>query len=204
MIDYFALLDQPRRPWLDAEQLKEAFHAKALHAHPDAQVQHGEIRSADALFSQLNEAHQVLQDPKQRIHHLLTLTGNPPDRAAGTTPPNIEELFPLVAAATQHGSAVVQKSVGATSALSRSLLKAELQRVTQQVNAVYDRVSELQHRALSELQELDRGWNAADTAQIAQLSALHLQFSYLNRWISELQAKRIELSLVKSTANVFI
>jgi curved DNA-binding protein CbpA len=194
MTDYFALLDQPRRPWLDTEELKQAFHAKALHAHPDARAQHGNAGSSNEVFAQLNEAHQVLQDPKRRIHHLLSLIGHPPDRAAGTTPPTIEELFPLVAAATQQASVVVQKSAVATNALSRSLLKAELQKATQQVNVVYDRVLELQERAIGELQQLDGVWNGGDRAHIAQLSALHLQFSYVNRWLSELEAKCLDLS----------
>ena len=30
MIDYFALLDQPRTPWLDLDKLKDTFHRKSL------------------------------------------------------------------------------------------------------------------------------------------------------------------------------
>ncbi|MFN2475867.1 MAG: J domain-containing protein [Chthoniobacterales bacterium] len=195
MTDYFALLDQPRRPWLQPERLKQAFHAKALHAHPDAHAQHGDAESSDGLFAQLNEAHRVLQDPKLRLHHLLTLTGHPPDRAASAAPSNIDELFPLVAAATHQASAVVQKSAVATNALSRSLLKAELQKATQQVNGAHDRVSELQERALSELQQLDRVWSDADEGQVAQLSQLHLQLSYLTRWVAELHEKRVQLAI---------
>ena len=38
MIDYFALLDQPRVPWLDLNELKNAYYQKTLQAHPDAQM----------------------------------------------------------------------------------------------------------------------------------------------------------------------
>lgn len=196
MTDYFALLNQPRRPWLDPEQLKQAFHAKARHVHPDAHAQHGDVASSDAVFAQLNEAHQVLQDPKRRIHHLLTLTGNPPDRAAGTTPPNIEELFPLVAAATQEASAVVQKSAAATNALSRSLLKAELQQATKTVNAVYERVSGVYEDAIADLQALDRTWSGGHDAQFAQLMQLQSQLSYLTRWLGELRGQQTQLATI--------
>jgi len=36
MTDYFALLEQPRAPWLDPAELKEVFHRKTLEQHPDA------------------------------------------------------------------------------------------------------------------------------------------------------------------------
>ena len=77
MIDYFALLDQPRAPWLDLDELKEHYHQKTLLLHPDAQSNQpsGE---ANVMFANLNEAYQVLQDPKRRLLHLLTLAGAAP------------------------------------------------------------------------------------------------------------------------------
>ncbi|MEY2546130.1 MAG: DnaJ domain [Verrucomicrobiota bacterium] len=56
MIDYFALLDQPRKPWLDLDALKEKYHALARQNQPD---------------EKLNEAYRVLSDPKLRLEHLL-------------------------------------------------------------------------------------------------------------------------------------
>ena len=35
MTDYFALLEQPRAPWLDPRGLKEAYHRQTLQTHPD-------------------------------------------------------------------------------------------------------------------------------------------------------------------------
>ena len=54
--DYFALLDQPRKPWLDVDLLKEKYHARAREAQPD---------------ENLNEAFRVLTDPKSRLDDLL-------------------------------------------------------------------------------------------------------------------------------------
>ena len=88
MTDYFALLDQPRRPWLDPEELKQVFHQKTLEAHPDAQTP----SDRDETFTRLNEAYQVLREPKRRLHHLLTLEGGPANDIS--TPEDIERLFP--------------------------------------------------------------------------------------------------------------
>jgi hypothetical protein len=35
MIDHFAALSEPRRPWLDLEKLKNRFHILAAARHPD-------------------------------------------------------------------------------------------------------------------------------------------------------------------------
>jgi hypothetical protein len=35
MTDYFALLQTPRRPWVDAEKLKENFQLLSARVHPD-------------------------------------------------------------------------------------------------------------------------------------------------------------------------
>ena len=59
MVDHFARLNFPRRPWLDAEQLQRRFHDLSADAHPD------QSHNADAAikvekqddFTEINEAY---------------------------------------------------------------------------------------------------------------------------------------------------
>jgi curved DNA-binding protein CbpA len=67
MIDYFALLDEPRAPWLEADKLKETYHRKTLQTHPDVHARSPGAASADTTFASLNEAYQILQDPRRRL-----------------------------------------------------------------------------------------------------------------------------------------
>lgn len=83
MTDYFALLNEPRSAWLDADALKEKFHARARSAHPDA---------GGTTFQELNVAYRVLADPKSRLAHLLELNGAKP-AAITQPPPDLVELF---------------------------------------------------------------------------------------------------------------
>ncbi len=108
MTDYFALLDQPRRPWLDPEELKQVFHArKRWQTHPDAQTEPG----GNETFTQLNEAYQVLRDPKRRLHHLLSLEGSvPPTKNVSSASRTSKQLFPVVAALMQEIDGLVQKA----------------------------------------------------------------------------------------------
>ncbi len=78
MIDSFALLDEPRKPWLDVDLLKEKYHALARQNQPD---------------EQLNEAYRVLRDPKSRLEHLL----GPNERASDNVPDDLVDLFMAIA-----------------------------------------------------------------------------------------------------------
>ena len=77
MTDYFALLGEARRAWLDPEKLKEKYFA---------------LNRATAADAELNEAFRVLSDPKLRLHHLLTLDGAELT-ASRQVPPSVAELF---------------------------------------------------------------------------------------------------------------
>jgi len=194
MTDYFALLNQPRRPWINPEEVKQAFHARALQVHPVAQPNQHTEPSSDALFAQLNQAYQVLQDPKRRLQHLLTLEGHPPERSPGTIPTEIEELFPIVATATHRSEAIVKNSAAATNALSRSLLKSELQHATNELRLVREQVRDLHGAAIARLQQLDRSWSGEMGDQLEQLRVVYVELSYITRWLSELDEKKLQLS----------
>ncbi len=188
MTDYFALLDQPRRPWLDLDELKQAFHAKSLALHPDTQ----HVAAADAAFAEVNEAYQLLQDPKRRIQHLLTLEGRPPSRES-TVPDDLAALFPVVAAVTQQIDALAQKAETATTPLTRSLLKPQMLAAQNSVTETLDRLRQLHADATARAQQLSAPV-ALREDDWAELQRLYLRFAYLGRWIAELQEKQMRLA----------
>lgn len=173
MTDYFALLDQPQQAWLDPAQLQEVYYAKARAATPDAE---------------LNEAYQVLSDPKGRLRHLLTLRGEIPARENASVPGEIEDLFSSVAGLTREADLFINKLSQATNALSRSLLKNELTAIETKITETLASVSELKNAALVRLQSVEEN-------DSKQLHALYLQFSYLNRWIEQLEERQVQLCL---------
>ncbi|HVF72199.1 MAG TPA: J domain-containing protein [Chthoniobacterales bacterium] len=186
MTDYFAVLGQPRTPWLDPEELREAFHRKTLKAHPDVATA-GEPHD----FTALNEAYQVLQDPKRRLQHLLELEGTTP--AAGQPiPPDLEELFLRIGETTQHANTVVQKMRDTANALSRSLLKPEVMRAEGEVERLREKVETLLDNARLQSRELTR--EAAWRSDVARLSELYLRLSYLGRWKAQLDELQFQLS----------
>src|SRR5215213_7996593 len=84
--DQFALLGQPRRPWLAGDELKETFHRAAARSHPD--------KAGDSeVASELNAAFATLRDPAARLRHLLELEH--PEALARKTdiPPALANTF---------------------------------------------------------------------------------------------------------------
>ena len=73
MTDAFALLDEPRQPWLEVEALKTKFLSRSAATHPDKFQDPTEKAAAQTRFADLNSAHETLRDPKRRLQHLLTL-----------------------------------------------------------------------------------------------------------------------------------
>jgi curved DNA-binding protein CbpA len=181
MTDHFALLDQPRRPWLDPAALKEVFHRKTLEQHPDLK------EDAEGDFAKLNEAYQILQDPKRRLHHLLSLENRAP--SPNQPPPReLEELFLEIGLLNQTTTQLLGKMRGASNPLSKSLLKADVVTAQQDVARLRDKVRKLHDAAEERSRQID-------PKQIDEIVLLYLRFAYLGRWSAQLDELAFQVSL---------
>src|ERR1051325_10772034 len=95
MIDYFALLHEPRRPWIDADVLKTRFLELSAEAHPDRVHGAAEAikKEAQEQFLELNAAYNCLREPKSRVQHLLELELGAKPREVQEIDPNKMKLF---------------------------------------------------------------------------------------------------------------
>jgi curved DNA-binding protein CbpA len=189
MTDYFALLEQPRAPWLDPAALKDAYHRKTLQTHPDTAAP-----DRQSNFTQLNEAYQVLQDPKRRLHHLLSLENCAPS-ANEAIPQELQELFLLIGELNQRATALLEKIRTTSNSLSRSLLKPQMVEMQREVSDLREKVRNLFEAASEELREINSGWQNDRTPQLAALSNLYFKFAYLGRWSGQLDELAFQLSL---------
>ena len=195
MIDHFALLDQPHLPWLDPDELKNTYHQKTLQAHPDAQASRSDMDATDATFARLNEAYQVLQDPKRRLHHLLSLEGSTPSSTDQTVPKQLHDLFPRIGALTQRANSLLETVRATSNALSRSLLKPQILDVQQETKEVREQIQNLSGESLDQLRQINAAWAKNPAEQIEDLSNLYFAFAYLTRWSAQLDEMKFQLSL---------
>jgi len=185
MTDYFALLDQPRRPWLDDATLRDAYHRRAAALHPDAPTGDG------PAFAVLNTAFATLRDPVPRLRHLLAL--EEPEALTRPTPipADLGELFPVVGAARQMMVGFTARRAAASSAVARALLAGEEATVRSTAAAARSALDASRARALGELRALDAHWPALEAR--AALAALHGRFSFLEKWDAQLREAGVGL-----------
>ncbi len=195
MIDYFALLDQPRAPWLDPDQLKETYHQRTLRVHPDVHPRSSGSAAADQTFANLNEAYQVLQDPKRRLHHLLSLEGAAPSSAGQAVPAPLQDLFPKISELTQRASLLLEKIRLSSNALSRSLLQPQILEVQKETRNLRKKIQDLTDASLEQLHQINVAWARNPADQIAPVSDLYFAFAYLTRWATQLDELTFQLSL---------
>src|SRR3954470_3279450 len=100
--DHFATLGQRRRPWLDPEELKQAFHRLTAEQHPDK-------AGEGSAFADVNAAYTVLRDPVLRLRHLLELDCADAPSDSGAIPEKLADTFMRVATLRRAIDSFVQQ-----------------------------------------------------------------------------------------------
>jgi curved DNA-binding protein CbpA len=190
MTDFFALLGEPRQPWLDLEALKQKYHQLTRTAHPD--LWPGE---PNAEFERINQAYRVLLDPKQRIHHLLALEASTAPAADHIVPVDLEELFLKTGKLAQDSKRVLEQLGSATGALSKSLLQGELLDLRSRTQEISNQLSRSYENCLAELRQLNALWKENRARAVTRLQLLYDQIAYLTRWITQVEEIQFQLSL---------
>ena len=190
MTDFFALLEQPRQPWLDPDALKETFHQLARATHPD--IRPGELSIA---FERINEAYRVLLDPKLRIQHLLALENIAPLTTDLAPPEDLQGLFLRIGTLSQKSQRVLAQFGSASDALSGSLVLRDLLLLRSETTALLQELSHSCENCLGELQQSNELWQKNRPEAVTHLQALSDRIAYLSRWLAQIQEIEFQLSL---------
>ena len=201
--DYFALLQEPRRPWLDPEKLKEKFLALSAEAHPDRT--HGspdsEKQATQDHFTELNAACACLSEPKSRLAHLLELELGSRATPVQSVPPNLMDLFMEISAILRGADALQAEKNSVSSPLLRAQIFGRSQPVLEQLTAMETRINDWREKLLAELKGLDTEWVSSvkkpeeRTEVLQRLEAIRHVFSYLARWGSQMRERNFQLTL---------
>jgi DnaJ-domain-containing protein 1 len=180
MTDFFALLEEPRRPWLDAEALKEKYHGITARQHPD-------VGGGSEEFAEINRAYQTLSDPVARLRHLLEL--EVPDLAtrAQPVPGEVAEYFEPVGKARQAAEGFLKKRAAAASPLAKALLSTEQFEVQEGLENVIGGLQEKQEELLSKVREADAVWENDRASVVQNLPVLWQSLGYVSKWLATLR-----------------
>ena len=198
MTDYFALLQQPRRPWLDPELLKQKYHELARTGQYDRKaLAVGPSDSGDETapaLATLNEAYNVLSNPRLRLRHLLELEGDAASSETNELTSSLADLFLEVAALIRDIDVVLAQRKRSTTALTRSFGQSETATVNNRANRLLETLNQLYETATQDLRRADKLWVLDRTKASLELRGLIQRYSYLDRWLDQLREKQFQLS----------
>lgn len=201
MSDYFALLNEPRRPWLDAELLKQNFLALSAQAHPDKihSANETDKTAAAKKFAEFNAAYNCLAEPKSRLLHLLELELGTKPKDIQQIPAALADLFAEVAMTCRSADGFLAEKARATSPLLQVRLFERGQEWMETLNGLHKKLNALREKLTGELKSLDAQWISANKNSrseiLPKLEELYRLFGYFNRWNSQIQERTVQLSL---------
>jgi len=199
-MDYFALLSEPRRPWLDADALKQKFLTLSAAAHPDKihSASDAEKSAAAKTFAELNAAYTCLAEPKSRLLHLLELELGAKPKDIQQIPAGLADLFAEVANSCRSADTFLAEKSRTTSPLLQVQLFERGQEWVEKLNALQQKLNALREQLLTSLQALDAQWLQADVASrrnsLSKIEDHYRLFGYLNRWNNQIQERVVQLS----------
>ena len=200
MTDNFALLNEPRRPWLEVDLLKQKFLAQSANLHPDKihSASDFEKNVAAKKFAELNAAYNCLAEPKSRLLHLLELELGAKPKDIQQIPAALADLFAEVATVCKSADQFLAEKNKVTSPLLQVQLFERGQDWVEKLNELQRKLNELREQVLSQLKLLDVKWISTEEnfrrKFLPNLEELYRLFSYFNRWNNQIQERIVQLS----------
>jgi DnaJ-domain-containing protein 1 len=205
MLDNFALLNEARRPWLEAEPLKQKFLALSSEFHPDRAHAAGEAQreAATRRFAGLNAAWQCLREPKERIGHLLELESGARPADTPDVPAAAMDLFFETGRICREADAFLAAKGKTSSPVVKAQMFGRGMELAGRLNELQQVIARRQEELLAELRELNAAWEAAPAAGSAERTAalplealerIYRMLSYIARWTGQIQERRAQLS----------
>jgi curved DNA-binding protein CbpA len=195
-VDFFALLHEPRRPWLDVDALKTRFLSLSAEVHPDRVHESAEAvkLAATSRYTALNAAHNCLREPRDRIRHLLELElGHKPSDLTNV-PNDLMDLFFEIGKGFREVDAFLAEKARATSPLLQVRLFERGQVKSDELGELRARILPRRDALLDELKSVDAEWDSALPKPLERLLVIWRLLSFYERWLAQIQERTVQLT----------
>lgn len=191
MTDYFALLDEPRRPWLAAEPLKEKFHALSAEVHPDRvhQASEPDKLAANRRYAELNAAYHCLREPRERVRHLLELELGRKPSDLTNVPDDLMDLFFQVGKLLRDVEAFLGEKSKAASPLLQVQLFERGQEWIEKLGELRKAIAARREPLADELKTLNATWESSAAKPLERLLEIWRLLSFYERWLAQIQER---------------
>lgn len=206
MTDAFALLSEPRRPWLDAEALKARFLPLSAAVHPDRvhSASEADKAAANTRYAELNAAYNTLREPRDRLLHLLELEAGGKPKDVQRIPPGTMDLFVEVGQTCRDTDEFLKQKSTSDSPMVKLRLMQEGLDWLDRLQALQGRVNAKRDELTAELRQMNGVWEAApaigipdrvNALPLERLEQVYRAMSYVARWTEQIQERVVQLAL---------
>jgi len=203
--DAFALLDEPQRPWLDPEALKQKFLPLSSAVHPDRfhSASETERRQATTRYGELNAAYNILREPKERLLHLLELEAGAKPKDVQRIPPGTMDLFVEVGQLCRDADIFIAERSKVTSPLLKVQMFERGMEWTDKLQDLQQRINTKRDEIAAELEQMNAVWDSAPAygsphraaaLPLERLEQIYRVFSYIARWSEQIQERNVQLA----------
>ncbi len=164
MKDAFAVFGFERRPALDAAKLQERYLRRAAILHPDS-------AEGDALaFAELGTARAVLEDPAERLSHLIELQGGLNGASHPSFASEVAVEMTDLAALLLEAKQGISKIGSALTPLARAVSIQSGHKLLSRLEQAENRIKLLINSLNEKVRSSDRAWPDISLTQLAQLA----------------------------------
>jgi len=200
MTDYFALLKEQRRPWIDPDSLKQKFLALSADVHPDRVhgAEDSQKRAAQERYAELNAAYNCLREPKERLAHLIELETGAKPKQVQNVPSDLMNAFMEITNVCRGADAFLAEKNSTNSPLLRLQLFERAQEWTEKLMGLQRKVNSWREDLTARVMEIDNEWASSPHKQRELVAPLEKQcqlLGYLGRWSAQIQERIVQLSL---------
>ena len=200
-MDYFSLLDEPRRPWIEAEALKQKFLQLSTGVHPDRvhNLEQADRTAAQERYVELNSAYTCLASPKDRLRHLLELEIGALPKDIQQIPSGLMDLSLEIGQACRRADKFIAEKNQATSPLLKVQFFERGQEFSEALEVMQQKVSAFAEGAEKELRLLDSQWEQTSVSPhrrelFRRLEEIYRLLSYFARWNQQMRERIVQLS----------
>ncbi len=197
MLDHFALLNEPRRPWLETDALKEKFLSLSAEVHPDRVhlASEPDKLAAHRRYTELNAAYHCLREPRERLRHLLELELGRKPSDLTNVPDDLMELFFAVGKLLREVDAFVAEKGRASSPLLQVQFFERGQEWIEKLDGVRRLIDARREPLMGELKTLSTAWMEHSPKPMERLLEIWRWLSFYDRWLAQIQERVVQVSV---------
>jgi hypothetical protein len=186
-MDHFAVFRLPPRPWIDVDALKSDYLRRSTDLHPDKAPPGGKLE-AGACFGSLTESFNVLRNTRQRLLHLLDLSGFQISAHVQRVPPAALEFFTPIANITKAAEELLKEKGRAHSPMLQVGCFERALELTDVLQRLQEQLTQTIRTLEIEVQSLDQQWLQGHSNElILQVHDAATALAFLERWAVQIQ-----------------